>query len=81
MTADVKKVFQQVLELEEKDRVALAALLIESLDEGAEEGVEKAWAAEVERRMAALDSGKVKPIPWEEVQSRLWQGLDGGQET
>jgi putative addiction module component (TIGR02574 family) len=51
--------------------VALTGLLIESLEPVSEEGVEEAWLAEIERRMAELDSGSVQTIPWEELRSRL----------
>ena len=31
----------------------------------------KAWAAEIDRRVAELDSGKVKTIPWSKVEEKL----------
>jgi putative addiction module component (TIGR02574 family) len=34
--------------------------------------VEEAWLAEIERRMADLDSGLVQTIPWEELRARLY---------
>lgn len=48
-------------------------LLIESLDAESEEGVDDAWMAEVERRMAELDSGAVQPISWDELRARLYR--------
>jgi putative addiction module component (TIGR02574 family) len=65
-----------------RDRPARAAhrlhgLLLESLEPEAEEGVEQAWVAEVERRMAELDSGAVQPIAWEELRARLYGGSGG----
>jgi Putative addiction module component len=35
--------------------------------------IEAAWAAEIEQRVADLDSGKVKPIPWPEVREKLYR--------
>ena len=32
-------------------------------------------AAELARRIAELENGSVQPIPWEEVRSRLREGL------
>ena len=58
-------------ELSEKDRADLAGLLIESLEGPPDEDVEATWAAEIERRVAELDAGTVKGIPWEEVRQRL----------
>jgi putative addiction module component (TIGR02574 family) len=46
-------------------------LLLESIEEPADEGVEEAWAAEIERRMADFRAGRVKTIPWSEVRARL----------
>ena len=34
-------------------------------------GVEEAWAAEIEHRMAEYRAGRVKTIPWSEVRARL----------
>jgi len=36
-----------------------------------EEGAEKAWEEEIARRIADIDSGKVKTVPWEEVRQKL----------
>jgi putative addiction module component (TIGR02574 family) len=58
-------------ELPEHDRAALAGLLIESLEGEADPDVEAAWAVEIERRIAELDAGTTKTIPWEEVRQRL----------
>jgi len=51
--------------------VALAGLLLESLDQAPSPGVEAAWAEEIERRVRELDSGEVKPVAWEDVKNRL----------
>lgn len=76
MAASPKDIFEQALHLNDADRAALAGLLLESLDTESEEGVEAAWLAEVEQRMAALDSAAVKAVPWEDVQARLLNRLD-----
>jgi putative addiction module component (TIGR02574 family) len=51
----------------------LLRLLVEALDAQIEEGVDEAWRAEIERRMAELDAGSVETIPWEEVRARLYR--------
>lgn len=58
------------------DRAALAGLLIESLEGEPDPDVEAAWAAEIERRVADMDSGKVQGIPWEQVRKRLLDRLN-----
>lgn len=66
------KLLQDALELSADERAALAAALIETLDEGpVDADVEAAWAAEIERRIAEIDSGAVKPIPWAEARARI----------
>ena len=55
----------------------MAGLLIASLEDEPDEGVEEAWAAVIDRRAKQLDSGEVSTIPWEEVLARLF-GQEGG---
>ena len=76
MPKDVNEVFRDATELSEHDRATLAGLLIESLEGEPDPGVEAAWAAEIERRVAELDAGTVKTIPWEEVRQRLLDRLN-----
>jgi hypothetical protein len=43
-----------------------------------EEGADpSAWSEEIKRRIAELDSGKVKPIPWEEARRQIAALLNG----
>ena len=67
----VLDLFKKAADLPEEDRATLAGLLIETLDTEKEEGVEKAWQAEVQRRLSELDSGSVKTVPWESVRARI----------
>jgi len=76
MAKDFKDVFRDATELSEQDRAALAGLLIESLEGEPDPDVETAWAAEIERRVAELDAGTVKTIPWDEVRQRLLDRLN-----
>jgi putative addiction module component (TIGR02574 family) len=65
------------MRLDPQERAALTGLLIESLEPESEEGVEEAWVAEIERRMAELDSGAVQAISWEELRARLYGSASG----
>jgi putative addiction module component (TIGR02574 family) len=71
MTRAVQELYEKASELTPNDRAELAGLLLESIEEPADEGVEEAWAAEIERRMAEYRAGRVKTIPWSEVRARL----------
>jgi putative addiction module component (TIGR02574 family) len=76
MPKDFNEIFRDAAELSEHDRATLAGLLIESLEKEPDPDVEAAWAAEIQRRVAELDAGTVKTIPWEEVRQRLLDRLN-----
>ncbi|HMD38732.1 MAG TPA: addiction module protein [Candidatus Acidoferrum sp.] len=67
---------KKTLALLAADRAKLAASLIESLDDVEDESVEKAWDAEIARRMEDLDSGRVKPVSHGEVLRRLASAIE-----
>jgi putative addiction module component (TIGR02574 family) len=71
------ELFKKALDLNEKDRAALAGLLIESLEETPIEEIESVWKAEVSRRVKELDSGVVTAIPWENVKALLLKRVNG----
>jgi putative addiction module component (TIGR02574 family) len=71
MSQAVQDLYEKASELTSQDRAELAGLLLESIEEPADEGVEEAWAVEIERRMAEFDSGRIKSIPWSEVRAQL----------
>jgi putative addiction module component (TIGR02574 family) len=73
MARSARELFEEAMRLDPHERGMLIRLLIDALDAETEEGVEDAWRAEVERRMAELDSGSVEAIPWEEVRARLYR--------
>lgn len=75
---DFKEILHEAAGLPKRDRATLAGLLIESLDPEPETDVEAAWSDEVRRRVAELDAGTVKTIPWEEVRNELFVGLNDG---
>lgn len=59
----------EALKLTPGERAALAQRLLASLDEDAD--IEEAWAAEVERRIADVESGAVQVIPIAEALARV----------
>jgi putative addiction module component (TIGR02574 family) len=63
----------EALKLTSSERAAFAQLLLASLDEDAE--IEEAWAAEVERRIADVESGAVQVIPISEALAQLRTAL------
>jgi putative addiction module component (TIGR02574 family) len=70
MTNEVSKLLQKALSLSVEEQEALAESLISSLGDKVDEDVQAAWEAEIARRVAELDAGKVQTIPWSEVRRR-----------
>jgi putative addiction module component (TIGR02574 family) len=77
MAVSRDKLFQEALELEQRDRAELAKRLIDSLDPKTEQDVEEAWMREIDRRTAELDAGTVQTIPWNTVRARLRRSARG----
>ena len=79
MSGKAQKVLEEALTLPPEERADVAATLLESLDEQEDEGVEEAWAQEIEHRIRDVESGAVKTIPWSEARRRLRERLDAGR--
>ena len=77
MTDTTQRLLDEALDLPDNERAELAARLIESLDAAAEDDVDAAWAAEIERRCAALDSGEAVASDWSEVRARIEREIFG----
>jgi putative addiction module component (TIGR02574 family) len=60
----------EALELPLDERAKFAAELLESLQD-AEEDIDSAWAAEIERRVAAARSGELQSTDWRTVLDRI----------
>jgi putative addiction module component (TIGR02574 family) len=77
MTPDVSNLLKQALALPVEARAALAGSLLESLDDTVDESAEEEWNKEIARRIAELDSGKVKPILWADARRQISALLHG----
>lgn len=69
MSLPVEILESEVLQLPPADRAYLLEKLIASLD--VDPDVEEAWAAEVERRLIEIESGKVDLVSGSEVLAKL----------
>ena len=67
----LEKVRTEALSLSESERAELAHNLVASLDGPAESDAEKAWDAEIVRRLAEIDSGTASLIDREEFRRRM----------
>jgi putative addiction module component (TIGR02574 family) len=73
MAKSARELFEEAMRLDPKERATLMRLLVDSLDAESEEGAEEVWRAEIERRIAELDSGQIQAVSWEELRARLYQ--------
>ena len=71
MTVSADQLLEDALRLSEKERAEMAARLIDSLDPEVEPEAAAAWNAEIQRRLAELDAGVVKPIPWPDARQLI----------
>ena len=68
MTTKAKSLARTAVLLPLQDRTYLAEQLLASLDDA---DLEQEWAAEARRRRDEVRSGRVKPIPAEELYRRI----------
>jgi putative addiction module component (TIGR02574 family) len=75
MNTKTKKLLDEALQLPSAEREALAGRLFDSL-EADDPDAETAWQAEIERRIAELNQGTVKAIPWAEARQVIFGDAD-----
>jgi putative addiction module component (TIGR02574 family) len=66
-----QELLNDAMRLPDEQRAALAAALIESLDDGVDEDAEAAWSIEIARRLREVESGDVKTIPWPQARKMI----------
>ena len=66
-----EEIMRSALALPPGARAMLADHLLESLDDPEQKEIDAAWAEEIERRIRAIDEGRVKLIPGDEVLAEL----------
>jgi putative addiction module component (TIGR02574 family) len=77
MTKPAEAVLADALRLDVDARAELAAEILASLDGPADPDAEAAWAAEIARRVAAIESGAARLEPWDEVRRRIEKEILG----
>ena len=77
MPKAVRDVLADALRLEPDSRAEVAAELLASLDGPADADADAAWDAEIERRIAAIESGTIRLEPWEDVKRRIERDILG----
>jgi putative addiction module component (TIGR02574 family) len=77
MTKAAEAVLAEALRLDVDARAELAAEILASLDGPADPDAEAAWATEIQRRVAAIESGTARLEPWDEVKRRIERDILG----
>ena len=77
MTKAAEALLADALRLDLKTRADLAAELLASLDGPADPDAEQAWAAEIERRAAALEAGTEQVESWDDTKRRIERDILG----
>jgi putative addiction module component (TIGR02574 family) len=65
-----KELLEEVVSLPVEERATVADPILRSLNPP-ESDIDRKWARVAQRRLAELRSGKVKPVPGEEVFARI----------
>jgi putative addiction module component (TIGR02574 family) len=71
MSTRADAILGTALALPPDERAWLAEELIASLDQRQSAEIEAAWAAEIERRIAEVESGEVEAVSWEDARARI----------
>jgi putative addiction module component (TIGR02574 family) len=68
--AELERLFDEALQLNSTQRSELARRLLDTLEDTDDE-IDTAWKAEAKKRLASLQSGESKVVPWEQTRQRL----------
>jgi len=66
-----ENLLSEAMQLPEEDRVLLINQLLETVHTPDDPEVEGAWQEEIARRIAEVESGRVKPLPWSEARRQI----------
>jgi len=71
----MKELIQEVASLPVEERALVADSILRTLNPPDAE-IDRKWMQVAQRRLAELRSGKVKPIPGEQVFARVWKRFE-----
>ena len=70
-----KELIEEVASLPVEERAMVADSILRSLNPPESE-IDRKWAQVAQRRLAELRSGKVKPVPGEQVFAKVWKRFE-----
>lgn len=77
MAKALHAVLADALRLDDRSRAELASELIASLDGPADPNADRAWGAEIKRRIADIEAGRVALEPWKAIKRRIEKDILG----
>jgi putative addiction module component (TIGR02574 family) len=77
MNPEAERIFQAATQLNAEDRMDLIEALLDITPQEEPPILHESWRAEIARRAAEIDSGKVQGIPWSEVLRRAREATRG----
>lgn len=78
---DFHTVLSAAQQLPERDRLRLIDALWDTVPPESESPFSDEWAREIERRVAELDAGTAKTVPWSEVRDAALARIRHGKEN
>lgn len=77
MSMSFEELVEHAMALPSESRARLADRLVESLDAAEMNRIDRLWAAEAQRRLDDVRSGRVEPIPGEQVFAEMRKRFGG----
>ena len=71
MTTDAEHLLDELLQLPQDDRLAIATILADSVQHESTADIEASWIAEAKRRLQAVREGRSTTVPTELVEDEL----------
>ncbi|MCX4239246.1 addiction module protein [Paraliomyxa miuraensis] len=71
MTADTEQLLDELLQLPQDERAAIATILADSIQHQATSDIEASWIAEAKGRLESVRAGESTTIPTEVVEDEL----------
>lgn len=80
--AGVTDILQKALRLDASERAAVAHELLLSLEpESSDDDADRAWAAEIKRRVQAIRDGRVVLRDWDDALADARRSIAGGKDA
>jgi putative addiction module component (TIGR02574 family) len=73
--AQAKDILEAAMELEPAERAKIAQELLDSIDGGANGGLDAEWIGELERRARDIDEGRAQFVSWPEARQEIEDSL------